>query len=471
MLWIGGDGPACGHWCREELGDVDLGDSRLNERLIATAERMLAKPQASINGACAGWAETKAAYRFFANPKVDWRRILEPHIEKTFERALQRPVVLAIQDTTTIDFSHHPVTRGLGPISDADKPFLRGLLVHSTLAVTPQGLPLGLLDQQIWERRLKARPKRARRQLPLSAKESFKWVKSLRAAATQRLADDTLFVSVGDREADLYELFAEAEATGVKYLVRARHDRALGRSRRDDQGHLLDTLAGAPPAGTLAIEIKGHGGRRPRQASVVVRCAKVSFRPPSRCAGAKLTDSSRFDTWAIAVHEPRPPRGAAGLDWVLITNVETRTFAEACERIAWYGRRWHIETFHRVLKSGLRVEESRLETADRLERYVALASMIAVRLFQLTHLSRVHGELPCTTVLSDTEWQALYLTIKRSQSFPEKPPSLYQAVRWIAQMGGFLGRKADGEPGVVTLWRGYTELMHRVDFYEAMQTQ
>jgi hypothetical protein len=470
MLWVGEGKPACRSWCREELGDVELGDARLNERLIVTAERMLSRPQASINQACTTWAETKAAYRFFGNGRVDWRHILEPHIEKTFERALQRPVVLAVQDSTTLDFSHHPATIELGPISNADKPFIRGLVVHSTLALTPQGLPLGLLDQQIWERDDKPRRKRARRQLPLEAKESFKWIKSMRSSAAQRLDEGTLFVCVGDREADIYELFAEAEARGVKYLIRARHDRSLGNTYRDDV-HLLETLAQAPAAGELDIEVKGGGGRAPRQASVVVRFAKVSFRPPKRCLGSKLTDPQRLQAWAISVQEPHPPRGAKGIEWVLITNVETTTFAEACERVAWYTLRWHIEIFHRVLKSGLNVEESRLEVADRLERYVALASIIAVRLFQLTHLSRVHGEAPCTTVLSEAEWQVLYVTIKRSKSFPAKPPTLYQAVRWIAQMGGFLARKGDGEPGVTTLWRGYTSLMEKVDFYEALQAQ
>lgn len=472
MLKVGAAEPALESWCRDELSDVELGDSRLNERLITTAERMLAKPQASLNHSCATWAETKAAYRFFANPRVEARDLLEPHFEKTQERMASRPVVLAVQDTTTVSFNHQ-MTQGLGPIST--KPtaaYAKGLLVHSTLAITPQGLPLGLVDQDIWTRPEQPRPsRRAHKKLPITEKESFKWIKALKHTEAHRQGDETLVVMLGDREADIYELFLEAERCKGHYVVRVARDRSIARTFNQwDNQRLWETMTESPEAGRFDLEIKGRGGRAPRTATLAVHYEQVSFRPSKRGPGSKLEDLPRFPVWVIRVHELNPPAGTKALEWMLVTNVGVTSFDDAKERITWYSCRWAIEEFHRVLKSGLGVEDCRLETADRLERYLSLASIIAVRLFQLTHLARLHREAPCTIVLSETEWKALYLTMNKRYKgkIQKQVPTLYQAVRWIAQMGGFLARKCDGEPGVVTLWRGYTSLMDRADMIEAM---
>jgi len=443
------------NWCEEELAGVNLGDKRLNVRLVDTAAKLAAQPLAPINQACDDWADTKASYRLFQNQKVGPDKILSPHQQRTRERLQNYPLVLAVQDTCYLNFTAHPKTKGLGPIG-TEKQDLSGLVMHSTLALTPAGLPLGVLTQDIWARPTAADPLTAaeRRQRPITEKESYKWLQALQQTVAL-IPAGVQVVSVCDREADVYELFVAAEHLQTGLLVRATQDRAL---LTKEEGKLWATVQAAPIAGHLKVQVPAKNGEPEREALVSVQFRTVTLKPPWRPKRPDTAPLPAITVDAVLVQEVAPSANVTPLEWLLLTNVPVRTFAAAVERIQWYRCRWHIEVYFKVLKSGCKVEDCRLGTADRLIRYLTLSSIVAWRLYWLTHINRHSPQAPCTVVLVDHEWRALYATIQHTALPPQQLPTVQQVVHWIAQLGGFLGRRGDGEPGVTVIWRGWQRL-------------
>jgi hypothetical protein len=443
-------------WSVREFQDIDLGDARLNRRLLILAEAFGAQPQAPINQASADWQDTKAAYAFFANPHALPAQILLPHQQRTLERMAAHPLVLAIQDTTFLNYTHHPVTSGLGPIGGGQ----RGLVMHSTLALTPQGLPLGVLEQQIWARPEPEKPAKRAKQRPITDKESHKWLTALRETVSLTPSEIRL-VSVADREADIFEFLAEADELDAEYVIRAAQDRRLA----GEVGLLWAHMAKQQVVGTVTVEVAAHAGRAARQAELCVRVAHLTLQPPQRSADDAGIWLEPLKVWALWLHEQAAPHGVEPLDWLLLTNVAIESWQDATERIGWYCLRPLIESWHKILKSGCTIEDCRLESTERLKPYLTLMGIIAWRLFWLTHINRQLPEASCTTILAEHEWKALYTAIHRRADLPATPPTVRQAVRWIAQLGGFLGRKGDGEPGITTIWRGWSRLADMADVY------
>jgi hypothetical protein len=420
------------------------------------AEAFGAQPQAPINQASADWQDTKAAYAFFATPKARSADILLPHQQRTLERMAVHPLILAVQDTSFLNYTHHPATSGLGPIGGGQ----RGLVMHSTLAVTPQGLPLGLLDQQIWARPEPERAAKRTKQRPIADKESHKWLSALRESVSMT-PNEVRLVTIADREADIFEFLAQADELEAEYVIRAAQDRRL----KGEVELLWAHMAKQEVVGTVTVEVAAQPGKPVRRADLLVRVAQLTLQPPLHDANDPGIWLEPLQVWAIWLHEERPPKGAKPLDWLLLSNVAIETWQDATERIGWYCVRPSIESWHTILKSGCSVEDCRLEEAERLKPYLTLMGIIAWRLFWLTHINRQTPDAPCTTSLADHEWKALYTAIHRSALLPATPPSVRQAVRWIAQLGGFLGRKGDGEPGITTLWRGWSRLADLADLY------
>lgn len=455
-------------WSDQEFAGIQLGDARLDARVLRISADFAAQPQAAIPQACGDWAGTKAAYRLFENPKVRPADLLAPHQRRTCERMADYPLILGVQDTCFLNYTSHPRTHGLGFIgAEADEQM--GLIMHSTVAVTPEGLPLGVLTQQIWAREaadpaLDAAARRLqRRRTPIEAKESGKWLTALLAAEALRPPRSAL-VHVCDSEADVYEMFQMAQDREASLLVRASQDRAVV-----ETGRMREVVSERPVSGHLTVEIPAEPGRPARTATVEVRYGDVTLRPPYRAPSCQA-DLRPLTLSLVWVHEIEAPDTVTEpLDWLLVTNVPVTTFLEAVERVRWYRVRWHIEVFHRVLKSGCKVEHCQLETADKLRRYLSLKSVIAWRLFWMVQVNRAHPEAVCTVVLSEPEWQALYVAIHRTAQFPEQVPTVRQVVRWIAQLGGFLGRKHDGEPGVTVVWRGWQRLHDLTMMWQVMQ--
>ncbi len=447
-------------WAEDEFGDADLGDVRRNARLVQLASVLGAQPSASLPEATDDPATLKAAYRFFDNDYVRAEAMLASHIQSTSRRMQAVALVLAVQDTTYLDWTEHPHTSGLGPLA---APSHQGLLAHTTLALTPERVPLGLLQQQVWARDKQVRRQQDHKRRPIADKESQKWLRSLQAVIAARIeCPDTHFVSLGDREADVYDLFLIERPAGVDLLVRAAQDRKADHPEK----YLWAAMATAPLAATVTIHIGARAGQVAREASLKIRWKQVTLRPPNSRSKDKLPNITLWAVWAC---ETNPPPGVEAVEWLLLTTVPISNTDEALERLTWYAARWGIEVWHKVLKSGCRIEDKQLESADRLLRCLTLYSVIAWRILYATMLSRVVPDVPCTVLLDEDEWQGLYCRIHRVALAPPKPPTLRQAVRWIAQLGGFQGRKRDGEPGVSVLWKGFQHLVDVTAMYRIMR--
>lgn len=390
------------HWAEEEFGTVRFYDERLKHRLYTIAQDFYSSPEANIPEACGSRARTMGAYRFFQNPKATMDVVLTAHREATIERIKQHRVVLAPQDTTTLNYSTHPMTEGLGPVNTTDNSAI-GLLLHDTLAFTEDGTPLGVLDAQCWARDPDDKGKRYRRKdLPIEQKESMKWLRSYqRVAEIQKLCPETMLISIGDRESDVYELFMQAskESDGPKLLIRAEKTR----SRKVEQKFLWDLMARQDVAGCLKIHVARRGSRKARDAWIDVRFAEVKLTPPKRYS----CDAS-VGVWAVYVTEQDDEQQVKSpIEWMLVTTVETKSFEDAQKRVEWYSGRWGIEVYHRTLKSGCRIKDRQLGTADRLETCLGVDMVVAWRIYHLTMLGREVPEMPCTVFFKDVEWKAL----------------------------------------------------------------
>lgn len=449
-------------WAVNEFGAADLGDARRTARLISLARQLGTGPHCSFPQALSA-SELKAAYRFFDNDEIDVDGILSTHIGQTLARMSEVPVVLAIQDTTEYNLSHLPATTGLGYGSNEK---VRGFFMHSILAVTPDGLPLGVLGMKTW-----ARPdeqfgkKHKRRQLPVEEKESFKWIEGIQQLhLLQERCPQTKLVTVCDREADIYDLFALERAKGVEYLVRAAWNRRV----IHPEGYLWEAMQAAERTGTTTLRIPARGGEPERLAQMEVRCAAVRVRPPYDRRHDGLADLDLYAVWAV---ELAPPEGSEAVQWMLLTSMPIETMDQALECLSWYARRWTIETWHRVLKSGCQIEARQFGDIERFERATALFCVIAWRILYATLLGRLDSGAPCEILLQRVEWQALYCRANGTTKLPKETPSLGQAILWIAKLGGYLGRKNDRPPGATVLWRGFLALHECLQMYLVFQNR
>jgi hypothetical protein len=437
-------------WVNQEMKTLKLADERLEKRTRKIISDLSHKPTASIPEFCGDWAATQAAYNYYKNGVVEPPAIVAAHRQATLNRiktgGYER--ILSVQDTTEYNFNHHPTTVGLGPLDNAS---VKGFFAHSTLAVTTEGLPLGLLAQQVWVRDEDETPKATDR--PIEQKESYKWLRALDESG-QGIPAQVQVIQVSDQESDLYEYFVHPRPAHVELLVRSYHRRELA----DEQKDIRATLATSPVRGKIVVEVKPAKDRPARTATGQVYYKRVKLRPPRPRPGLP-PDLKPVTLNAILIREMSPLEGVAPLEWLLLTTLPVTHFDVACQIIQYYTFRWLIERFHFVLKSGCALEDRQLRSVDRLQRFLTLANVVAWRLLWLTYLGRGQPDLPCTIAFEAHEWKALYAFIQRTAIVPNEPPTLQQATLWLAQLGGFLARKADGYPGVKVLWRGWLRLI------------
>lgn len=445
-------------WAAEEFSGARLKDKRLTKRLVKITGALMAAPGSSVPKACGSWGASKAAYRFFDNKRVDTDEIIRTHREGVQKRAAREKVVLAVADTTQVDFTSHPETDGLGPLADTVH---HGMFLQPVLAVTPEGVPLGVIDRKIWVRNIDNFAKghaSKKRKLPIQAKESVKWLESLQAAEAFQLAlgeGGPRVISTFDREGDVFDVLKLAVEPGRRsgLVVRAQADRRVHHPQRS----LWKFLAAQPRAGTLTVRVGRKLHQKARIATVAIRFAEVVVEPPNdRRASEGLQP---IKVHAVYAHEEVPPKGTKAVSWMLLTTEVVRDFDDACRIVGWYSTRWTIELLFRVLKSGCKAEDRQLETAERLMRLLVLDLVVAWRILFLTVVGRETPELSASVVFEEYEWKALYVFVTKSRhKLPKTPPSLREVTRLLGRMGGHLGRKRDGEPGSMTLWRGLQRL-------------
>jgi hypothetical protein len=442
-------------WIEEELAGINLGDRRLNRRCTIILERLSADPQASVNGACQGWAETHAAYQFFDNEAVNETQIMAPHRRATLERMKAHPVVLIAQDTTELDYTRKTRTvAGAGPLNEE---YRRGFYDHVQAAFTPERLCLGVVGIHLWARTDETFGQgAARKQQPIEEKESYRWLEGYRKAC--RIAEElpnTQIVSVADREADIYECFVEAAQPGpprrADWIIRARENRNL--PERDAENgpcgyrKLFDASAAAPILGKRVLRVPKTSKRAGRKAKVTIRAQRLRLKPPYRPGGR----ASEIEINVVLVREENPPSSQEPLEWLLLTSLPIDRLKRALRIVDYYACRWQIEVYFRVLKSGCKVEEIQLETAARLRPCLALYHIVAWRVLYVTMLGRDAPELPCNVLFAEEEWKSAWM-ICTDRPPPKKPPPLKVFLPLIAELGGYNNRKHDLPPGPKALW-------------------
>ncbi len=454
--------PPIADWAREEMATVHLGDQRLDKRAISLLSTLGKRPNLSIPAACKGRAELKAAYGFCNNDRTSFDNILQPHCQRTRQRMAEHKVVLLPQDTTEIDVTRpkQEVT-GAGDLDGAR----RGFLLHLMQAFTPQGTPLGTVWAEILNRTdgvshaSTAEKQRQRKQTPIEEKESLRWLTGLQQArqVAQQLPG-VCCVCIGDSEADIYELFSEPRGDQpVHWLIRACQNRALLGKKA---GRLRQGVMDTPVLYEADLKIRGREAktaaetrsrrqnRQTRVAKVEVRSRTMELRPPSR-PDRKLPP---ITVNVVLVSEPNPPPGEVPVEWILVTTLPIGTPEQAWTIVEYYCVRWCIEVFFRTLKTGCRIEERRFEDIERVYSCLALYLIVAWRTSLVCHLGREFPEIDCEAVFEASEWQAVWVAVKR-QPLPEQVPSLSEMVHLVARLGGYIERR-QSEPGTQTIWIG-----------------
>ena len=428
-------------------------------------------PDRSLPDRHESWGDIKAAYRFLNNPKVSPERIQSTHRRQVRQLCSAHRVVLAVEDGSELDDTFHRAVEGLGFVGGG---LGRGLLQHSTLAVTTEGHLLGVLHQ-IWWKRVRKPKDEKRRQQQARATESSLWAESIRAVGA--IGPSTRVVHVIDRGGDCYETMQAAYAVGQGFLIRARHDRYINDSRE----HLWGFLGCQDIAGTRMVRVPARPakGRQPAQAArlarLAVRYAEIQIPPPRNDPRFKKPLSA----WAVYVVELDPPAGVGPIEWMLLTSERVENLDRANARVDWYTFRWLIEEWHKAEKTGCRLEASQLKTAEALERLAALTAVVAVRLIQLRELAQAatDGRAPAQKSLSDQpaalrnlvppDW---LLVLSHLAKCP--PEALTPRLFWLtlARRGGFIGRQSDGLPGWQTIWKGWAEVIALVHGMEIHRT-
>jgi hypothetical protein len=435
-------------WAYHQWGTCDLGDQRLTARAVVMGARIAAAPGVGLPRQMGTWARLIGAYRFLDNAHVTFETLLQPHWDTTRAAAGQVAVALLVQDWTTLDYSAHPKTQGLGPVGSRSQ---RGMLLHSVLAIEPtQRQVLGLAYAQVIIRAEdRFQPKGTKRHVGPEGQAWERAVKQIGAAPA-----NVLWVHVSDRESDVFEYLAACRTYQKAFVVRAFHNRRLpdGETGVEDQ-HFLDYVRTWPadpaPANGYEVEVDATETHPNRRAAIVVSWRAVTLPPPSY-----VKDIAPLKLYVVRAWEPHPPAGAEAVEWILLTSWPVTCLANAYQVVEWYECRWLVEDYHQCLKTGCRVEQAQLDDGLDLQRLLGFLAPVAVRLLQLRQAVRAIPTVPAVTLVDP-------LTVKLLATYFHKEPAtllLKDFWRSVAQLGGYLGRKSDGPPGWRTLWKGWQQL-------------
>jgi Transposase DNA-binding len=451
-----------GSWVDREIAACEFADVRLGRRFRDVLGQIGDAVGESIPMACQDWANAKAAYRFFSNKRVNEEDILAGHFRATRDRfeATDGPI-LVLHDTTEFSFQRespdrigitYSVNSGRDKAGRVRSHTVCGILMHSSLAVTTEALPLGLAAVKFWNRKkfkgtaaLKRKVNLTR--IPIEKKESIRWLENLRQS-TETLGDPARCIHIGDRESDIYELFCTAQEIGTHFLVRTCVDRLAG----DGNHTVADDMAKAAIRGRHRVEVRDANGN-PSVAVLEIKFEKLQLLPPI----GKQKQYPPLELTVIHAHERGKPRNRKPLDWKLITDLPVRSLKGAVEKLQWYAMRWKIEVFHKILKSGCKAEDSKLRTAERLVNLISVFCIVSWRIFWMTMLNRASPHAQPNLVLTGTEMRLLdHLIADKDEASNRRSISCY--IVKIARLGGYLARASDPPPGNIVMWRGLSRL-------------
>jgi len=447
-------------WIADELKGCALPDERLRVRLQKLVEQLSGRLGQTIPMACQDWASTKAAYRFFASERVDELGILAGHFQATQARyASTSGPVLVLHDTTEFSYQREDAS-AIGvvtktPTSPEGRPRMHtvcGILMHSSLVVTTDGLPLGLAAVKVWTRKKFKGADRLKRKInatrvPIERKESVRWIRNVQESSAL-LGTPERIVHVGDRESDIYELFCAAHESASHFLVRTCVDRLAG----DGTITISDEMREVRVRGLHRVQVVDRHGKT-CEAILELRYRRVRVLPPI----GKKDRYPSLDLTVIHARERGAPKGRDPIEWKLLTDLPVHSRRDAVEKLQWYAQRWKIETFHKILKSGCRAESLRLRTAERLACAIAVLCILAWRVFWISMVNRAEPTMHAVLAFTETELHLLDCLVPTPEK-PTDPPEISPYVIKLARLGGYLARSRDAPPGNTVIWRGLTRL-------------
>jgi hypothetical protein len=439
--------------------NTDLGDQRLNARYSKICTKLSSNLSGSIPSSHENRDQSKATYRFFDNEKVSPDKLIEGHLS-VHQAPLQEgdtSLLLMLQDTSGLVFTGKKGAKQLGPLNYKHN---RGFYLHTSLIVSPKGVPIGLFKETFIERTLSKLGKGAeRRGLPIEEKETYRWLSHFQAAQDYFANQSKVkILSIADREADFFELlraYDEDKAPNIHYLIRSKHDRRLAGTANQT---ISDKLDNSPVRGQCEVEVTDRTTAKKRVAKVDIKYEPVAIQLHKPMPGKRHLGA--INIGLIQASEINPPKGVKPANWTLLTSHAIESLAEAKQFIRYYALRWLIERFFYILKQGAKVEELQLGTPQRLKNAIATYSVVACNIMRANYLARHHPQLSIFEAgITLQEYEALYQYLhhfvdKRLSYDPLKPPNISQFVEKIAQLGGYIKSKRQPYPGLKTMWRG-----------------
>lgn len=450
-------------WVVNELEKTEFGDKRLNKRFLGILDCASKQPQLSLNRLFHTRKEIQGCYRFFSNDLVDENKIIQPHIDKSIERIAEHSVVLTLSDTTSLNFTTRKTLKDSGYISSNNA---QGFFLHATIAVTPDRQHLGLVGQKFWarEKEKKTRSSYERERMMLAEKESYRWLEAYRDSCNLAAkCINTTIVHITDREGDIFEIYHEYENRddAAEYVVRSNHNRKVY-SKGESTNRLIEELEKSPILGESSFDIIDRKTGTTRTIRQSIQAIPVTLKSRYGADKPNLTCSMN----AVYLKEINPPNEEDQIVWCLLTSLPITTQEEIMRVISYYLCRWEIEVFFKTYKSGCKVEEKSLRTAERLYPLFCLLLIVAWRVNFLLHMSRVAPNLSCAFFFEESEWKAGYVAATRDRNVPKEAPTLGAMMGYIGKLGGHLGRKNDPLPGVKAIWTGICRLTNYADAWD-----
>lgn len=447
-------------WAEQQFGQCDLGDRRRTRRAVQAAAQFAANPNGSTPKQTESWADCEGTYRLFHEKDVTFQALTAPHFQQTRNCAPGHYLLLG--DTTTVDFGVHRKVKGLKPVGDGHG---QGFLLHSSLMVTPEGAVIGMAGQLIYYREPVPENETPRQRLQRAKRESRIWGDVVRQVGPAPAKGR--YTHVFDRGADNFEVYCRLVLNPADWVVRAAQLKRIIQTPQGRRMQLRKYLEELPVAGAYALEIPAHHDQKARTAQVEVRFgALILPRPREHSRFVRRCGIQEIPMFVVEVREANPPANVEPMHWVLLTSHEVKSFGRAETIIEYYEKRPIIEEYHKALKTGCRLEERQYRTSRRLEAVTGMLSILAVRLLQLRTIARTDPERRAEEAVP-RRWVEMLRAVQKGRH--RVITTVYEFYRALARLGGFLGRKRDGEPGWFTLWQGFEKLHLLLRGAEAMK--
>lgn len=441
-------------WIKDNFQNAQLKDKRRSDRLAKVASHLLDTPDQSLPKQNTQWGDLKAAYRLFDSPHVTFQAVATPHWEKTRQNARRR--CLLISDTTEIDFTDHPATKGLAQIGNGKG---QGLLLHSSLVFDSEaGQVLGVAGARTHYRK-KVMQNETRTARLKRIRESSLWGQVVDdIGRPPKENSQAQWIHVFDRGGDNFESMCHVVKTQTDFVIRASKLNRTVVNQSGDQSPLSEAIADqhVTMLGSYELNLRSRQGVKARTAKIQVSSTTVTLIPPKlSSAWVKKCGVEQIEINVVIVEEVGVPKGVKAIKWVLLTSLAAGTFDEAYQVIDDYEHRWIIEEYHKVLKTGCKIESHQLQTSERLEAVIGITTVVGTRLLALKYVGRNQPEARAQTHIPRSWLRCLE---KARPKVKTANMTVYSFFRELAKMGGFIGRKGDGEPGWETIWHGYQKL-------------